>query len=130
LSILIWKYSHPPQRRVEAVEHDALIADDSAGPVHRMRIHAPRIYVLLGACDEEGSSSMHCVQPHEVHISAVYDVETASLDKKNVQHADIVQLAIADVDERWNRTAQVQRGILLDGCLGRSKRRPVKQTQA
>src|ERR1039458_517756 len=52
--------------RVETVEHYALIADDSAGPVGGMRIHTPRIHVLLGACDEEGSGLMHCVQPHEV----------------------------------------------------------------
>ena len=94
--------------RVEAVEHDALIADDSAGPVHGMRVHAPRIHVLLGAGDEEGSGLMHSVQPHEVQIAPVHDVETARLDKKDVQHIDIVQLAIADVDKRGNRAAQIQ----------------------
>src|SRR5665213_2076957 len=93
--------------RVEAVEHYALIADDSAGPVSGMRIHAPRIHVLLGACDEEGSSLMHCVQPREVQISAVHDVEASSFHKKDVQHVDVVYLAIADVNERWNRAAQV-----------------------
>ena len=65
--------------RVEAVEHDALIADDSAGAVGRMRIHAPRIHVLLGACDEESSSLLHSVQPHEVQVSPIHDVETARL---------------------------------------------------
>jgi hypothetical protein len=51
---------------------------------------------------------MHCIQPREVQISPVHDVETACLDKKDVQHVDIVQLAVADVHERWNRAAQVQ----------------------
>src|ERR1019366_8894076 len=97
--------------RVEAVEHDALIADDSTGAVGGMRIHAPRIHVLLGACDEESSSLMHGVQPHEVQIAAVHDLEISRLDKKNVQHVDIVQLAVADVNERWNRAAQVQQGM-------------------
>jgi hypothetical protein len=51
---------------------------------------------------------MHCIQPREVQIAPVHDVETARLDKKNVEHVDIVQLAIADVNEGWNRAAQVQ----------------------
>jgi len=54
---------------------------------------------------------MHSVQPREVHISPIHDVETARLDKKNIEHVDIVKLAIADVDERWNRAAQVQQGM-------------------
>ena len=94
--------------RVEAVEHDALVADDSAGPVHGIRIHAPRIHVLLGACDKEGSGPVHRVQPHEVQIPSVHDVETSRFDKKNVEHVDIVQFAIADGNESWNRAAQVQ----------------------
>ena len=51
------------------------------------------------------------------------------LDKKNVQHVDIVQLAIADVNECWNHAAQVQQGMQLDGRLGGTKRRPVEQAQ-
>ena len=82
--------------RVEAIEHDALVANYSAGPVHGKRIHAPRIHVPFGACDEEGSGPVHRVQPHEVQISPVHDGETARLDKKNVEHVDIVQLAVAD----------------------------------
>ena len=96
---------------VKAVQHDALIADDSAGPVGGMRIHAPRIHVLLGACDEESSGLIDGVQPHKVQISPVHDVEAACLDKKNVQHVYIVQLAVADVNECWNRAPQVQQGM-------------------
>jgi len=78
--------------RVEAIEHDTLIANDPTAPVH--------------------------------------DVETARLDKKNVEHVDIMQLAVADVNERWNRAAQVQRCMRLDGRLDGSKRHPVEQAQA
>jgi len=34
--------------RAKTVEHDALIADDSNGPVRGMRIHTPQIYVVRG----------------------------------------------------------------------------------
>ena len=93
--------------RVEAVEHDALIADDSAGPVNRVRIHTTRIHVFFGACDEEGSRLMHCAQSCEVQIVPVHDVETVCLDKKNVQHIDIVQLAVA-----WNASPRTKRATV------------------
>ena len=41
-----------------------------------------------------------------------------------------MQLAVADVDERRNRAAQVQQRVQFDGRLGRAKRRPVEQGQA
>jgi hypothetical protein len=55
------------------------------------------------------------VQPHEVQIAPVHDVENVCLDKQNVEHVDIVQLAVTDVNERWNRAAQVQQRMQLDG---------------
>jgi hypothetical protein len=85
---------------------------------------------LALACDEEGSGPVHSVHPQEVQISPIHDVETARLDKKNVEHADIVQFAVTDVNKRWNRAAQVQQRMQLDGRLGGSKRRPVEQAQA
>lgn len=64
------------------------------------------------------------VQPLEVEVAAVHDVERASFDVQRVQHVHVVQLAVAEVDERGNRPAQVQQRAQLDGRLGGSKRRP------
>ena len=73
---------------------------------------------------------MHRVQALEVHVAAIHHVEGSGLHGEDVQHIDVVQLAVADVDERGNRPAQVQQGVQLDGGLGRSKRRPFEQAQA
>ena len=97
--------------RIKAVEHDALIADDAGGAVNRMRIHTPRIHALLRAGNEEGSGLMHRVQPHEVQISTIHDVETARLHEKNVEDVNIVQLTVADVNEGGNCAAQIQQGM-------------------
>ena len=43
---------------------------------------------------------------------------------------DIVQLAVADVDARRDRAAQVQQRVQREGRLGGAKRRPVAQAQA
>ena len=62
--------------------------------------------------------------------AAVHHIERPWLQDQDVQHIDLVHLAVADVDERGNRAPEVQQGMQLDGCLGFAKRRPVEQTQA
>jgi hypothetical protein len=61
-----------------------------------------RIHALLGAADEEGSDLMHRIQPDEVQISPIHDVETARLHEKNVEDIYIVQFTVADVNEGRN----------------------------
>lgn len=73
---------------------------------------------------------MHRVQPLEVHVASIHHVEGSGFDGQDVQHVHVVQLAIADVDEGGDRTAQVQQRVQLDGRLGRAKWRPLEQTQA
>jgi hypothetical protein len=116
--------------RVEAVEHHALIANHPIGAVRGVRVDPSRIHVRLGAGDEERTGLMHRVQAPEVHVAAIHDVETARLDEQQVEHVDIVQLAIADVDEGWNGAAQIEQGVQFDGRLVGTKRRPVEQAQA
>ena len=55
-----------------SVEQDALIADDAAGSVCRMRIDAPCRQVLPGAGDEEGPGLMDRVQSSEVQVCLLY----------------------------------------------------------
>ena len=67
---------------------------------------------------------MHRIQPREVHIAPVHHVEGTGFDGQDIQHLDIVQLAVADVDERRDRTTQIQLRVQLDGCLGRPSVEP------
>ena len=61
---------------------------------------------------------MHRVQALEVQVAPIHHVERPRLHGQDVQHVHVVQLAIADVDERRNRAAQVQQRVQLDGGLG------------
>lgn len=117
-------------RRVEAIEHDALVADHAGAAVRGGGVHPPRVHACLGSRDEERAGLMHRVQPLEVHVAAIHHVEGPSLHGQDVEHVHVVQLALADVDERRDRAAQVQQRVQLDGRLGRAKRRPVEQAQA
>ena len=115
---------------VVPVQHNGLIADDAACPVHLGRVHAPGVHVAFGAGYKEGSRLMHLKQASKVQVASVHDVERSWLQNQEVQHIDLVHLAIADVDEGRNRASEVQQGVQLDGCLGFAKRRPLEQAQA
>ena len=72
---------------------------------------------------------MQAIQPIEIQVAPVHDVERAGLDGQHVQHVDVAHLAVADVDEGRDGPAQVQQRVQLDGGLGGAKRRPVEQAQ-
>ncbi len=109
---------------------NGLIAEDAAAPVHLGRVHAPGVHVAFGAGYKEGAGLMHLKQASKVVVASLHHVERTRLQDQDVQHIDLVHLAIADVDKGRNRASEVQQGVQLDGCLGFVKRRPVEQTQA
>ena len=55
--------------RVEAGEHDGLIADQSGAAIDRMRIATLRFEIRLGARDEEAARLVQAIQPLEVDDS-------------------------------------------------------------
>jgi len=116
--------------RVVAVEHHALVADDARGAIDGFRVHTPCVHAHLGAGDEERAGLMHRVQTLEVDVATIHHVEGPSFHGQDVEHVHVVQLAVADVDERGNGAAQVQQRMQFDGGLGRTKWRPVEQAQA
>ena len=114
---------------IVSVQRNGLIADDAAAPVHLGRVHAPGVHIGFGSSHKEGACLVHLEQASKVQIAPVHDVERAGLQDQDVQHIDLVHLAIADVDEGWDTAAQVQQGMELDSGLGFAKRCPVEQAQ-
>src|SRR5207342_3302156 len=63
-------------------EDDDLVADEPCVAIHRRRIQAPCIEVSLGARDEEASRLIERIEPIEVQITPIHDVEGAGLDEQ------------------------------------------------
>jgi len=63
---------------IEAVKGDGLVADESCVAIHRRRIQASCIEVLLGARDEEASHLIERIEPLEVQVTPIHDVEGAA----------------------------------------------------
>ena len=131
-----------PLRDVKAIQCNGRIADHSGGSVGGSGVHPPGIEIALGAGHKERARLMQSVQSSEIQtgwpraIATIHDIEGACFDRQNIQHVDVVQLAIADVNEGPDGAAQVQQRVQLDRRLGRTNgprpatRRPVEQTQA
>ena len=115
--------------RVKAGEHDGLIADQSGAAIDGMGITALGFEIGLGAGHKEAFRLVQSIEPIEVDVASVHDVESAGLGQQQVQDVDVVQFAVADVEERRDIAAQVQQRVQLDGRLGRAKRRPGKHRQ-
>src|SRR5260221_8580652 len=113
----------------EPVEHHRLVADQSRGSIGRCRVDAPRIHVLLGPGDEEGSCLGKRKEPFEIQVATVHDVERSRLWDQQVQHVDVVDSPVGDVDKAWNRAAQIEQSVKLDRRLRRTKRCPRKHRQ-
>jgi hypothetical protein len=108
---------------------NGLIADVATCPAHFGRLHAPGVHDAFGAGHKEGARLVHLKQASKVDLAAVHHIKRTWLQDQDVQHIDLVHLAVADVVEGVNRAPEVQQGVQLDGCLGYAKRRPLQQAQ-
>jgi len=65
----------------------------------------------------EASRLIQRVEPLEVHVTPIHDVEGAGLDQQEVQHNDVVHLAVGDVDEGGDRSPQIEQRVQLTAAL-------------
>ena len=86
--------------------------------------------VLFGPGDEEGSDLVHQVQALEVQVGTVHDVDGSRFRGEDVEHVDVVELAVGNVHEARDGSAQVQQCVQFHGRLGGSEVGPGKDGQA
>src|SRR5574343_722857 len=115
--------------RVMTVENHALVANDACAAVDGIGVHASSVHARFGSGDEECASLMQGIQASKVDISTIHHVKGARIDRQDVEYVDVVEFAVADVNERGDGPTQVQQRVQLDGGLGRTKRRPAEQAQ-
>jgi hypothetical protein len=80
--------------------------------------------------NEERLCLMQSEPAGEVGEAVIHDERAAGFGYQDVEHIDLVHLAVADVDEGWNVAAQVEQRMHLDGRFGLMKARPGKDAQA
>ncbi len=73
---------------------------------------------------------VHGVPASKIGEAPIHDVKAASFGYQDVEHIDLVHLAIADMNEGWNIAAQVKQRMHLNGSLGGTEACPGKDAQA
>jgi len=115
--------------RIEPVQRTQLVADDASRTIHWKGVLPRKTQIRLGSCYKETASLVQPMQPGEVEITSVHDVEGARLGNDLVENIHIVHLPIADMDKAGNIATQIEQRMQLDRCFGRTKRSPRKNRQ-
>jgi Txe/YoeB family toxin of Txe-Axe toxin-antitoxin module len=127
------EYFGVPSSRQYPSQPDTMIADQSNAVVDGKGLDQFGLHVGFGPRHKESPVGVQIVESSKVDVGFVHDVKRASLDvallAEQVENFDVVHLAVADVNKTWNRTLQIYQRVKLDGRLGCSKWRPLKQTQ-
>ena len=111
-------------------QHDGLIAFQAVGTIHRMGVDSSEPRIFLGPHDEKREELSQGVEPFEVQVSAVHDVEGSRFWNQDVKDIDVMERSIGDLDERGDVAAEVHEGMHFDGGLMLAERRPRKEGQA
>ena len=115
--------------RIETIQRTQLVADDASRTIHWQGVLSSKTQIRLGSGYKETACLVQPMQPGEVEITTVHDVERTCLGNNLVENIYIVQLAIADMNKAGNVAAQVEQCMQLDRCFGGTKRSPWKYRQ-
>ena len=107
-----------------------LIEDDVAvGTVHKSRVASLEFGVALGSCDKESTLTVDSMESGEIEVAPIHQVEGIALDQQVVEYIDLVQFAVADVNETGDVAAQIEQRMHLHCSLGSTKWSPRVQRQ-
>jgi hypothetical protein len=73
---------------------------------------------------------MKAVEPLEVEVGTVHDIESSRFGNEHIEDIDVVQFAVGDVDKTGNRSTQVEQYVQFDRRFGGAKLGPRKQREA
>jgi hypothetical protein len=76
-----------------------LVAEQPRAAIDWPRVHALEFEIGFGAGGEEAGGLMEAVEPLEVEVAAVHDVEGAGLGNQYIEDIDVVQFAVGNVDK-------------------------------
>jgi len=111
-------------------QHYGLIALQAVGSIHRMGVDSSEPRVFLGPCDEKGEELSKHVEPFEVQVSAIHDVEGSRFWDQDIKDIDVMERSVGDFDERGNVAADIQERMHFNGGFMLTERRPGKEGKA
>ena len=126
LIILLVNQTHTSQRLrvimlglISSCQADYLITLQAADGVDRCGGFSIEPQILFGSGDKAAALPVQVIQPFEIHVSPIHDVDTACQNRDHIQNVHIVGLAIENMDKSGVRALQIHHRMKFDGCLFR-----------
>ena len=114
---------------IEDGQGDRVLADHSGAPIGLALGESPEAHTLFGTGHEERAGLIESREAFEVHIAAIDDVEGTGLGNKLIEDVDVVELAVAALQESRDIPAQGEQCVERHRRFGRAQRCPRKQRQ-
>ncbi len=114
-------------RGVESGQNDPLIAPQAGRLINWIRIEPSEFEVGLGPDNKVGQALGEDIEPFEVKIPAVHDVERSRFGNEGIEDIDVMDATLGYFDEKRYIPAQIQKGVQLDRGLGFTEPRPREQ---
>jgi hypothetical protein len=114
---------------IEPCEHDRLIASQIRGLIHGSRIKPAALKVGLGPDEEKGLTLMKNIEPAEIEVAAVEDIETAGLGEEVIQNTDVVDFSFCYLDKRGDGAPQIEKRMELYGRFALPEHGPGEKRQ-
>src|SRR3990167_4454495 len=115
---------------VKVFQKNCLIADKAGCFVDFSGFDSFATHVGFGSGHKECQGFGNPVEAFEIQVAPVHDVEGTDFQNEFVQNIDIVDLAVCNADECWDRAPQVQKSVKFDGSLFLAKAGPGKKIEA
>lgn len=112
---------------VKRAQDDGLVADDSSRSIHGPGVSTPESNMALGSDYEESGFDGKPVEPVEIKVCPVHNVEGSSFRRNLVEYVHLMPFSIRNMEKRWDIPAQVQERVNLDSRLVLTKVSPWKQ---
>lgn len=97
---------------------------------HGLRVQPLESEVVLGSRDEVCRGQVNRMQPAEVDVGSVEDIDRPVFDAQRVQNFHIVHFAGSDDDHAGDAAAQVEKRVQFQGGFGLSELRSGKERKA
>lgn len=121
--------AQPPALGYRIVEHHDLIALQTCLLVDGLRVQSAAVESLFRPSQKESFRLLNAVQPFEVDIAAVHQIDGTGLPDQLIEDVGVVDFSTSDNDHRGNTATQIEQSVQFDGGLSFAELGPGKKRQ-
>jgi len=94
-----------------------------------MGIEASKLGIPLSPDNEESEELSKGIEPPEVQIATIHDIESSRLGYQDIEYIDVMELSLCDFNERGDIPLKIHECMHLDCGFMFAERRPGKEGQ-